>query len=184
MKFLFGDAAWWTTSLVAAFTGQVAALVWFLTRCKSIKRLDAWLHELSGLDSRAKEILDSAFRHRSFAGAFPAALHRYTAASRDLEVRLRQRRVATYSFVLAPIASGLAIVSMQFKPQPAVAEWLVGAAVMLLTTECWSGLQIVFLEVQYGPAKDGLDGENRSIDSRSEERRVGKECRSRWSPYH
>ena len=24
----------------------------------------------------------------------------------------------------------------------------------------------------------------RKIDSRSEERRVGKECRSRWSPYH
>ena len=23
-----------------------------------------------------------------------------------------------------------------------------------------------------------------SIDNRSEERRVGKECRSRWSPYH
>src|SRR2546426_7177686 len=23
-----------------------------------------------------------------------------------------------------------------------------------------------------------------TIDSRSEERRVGKECRSRWSPYH
>ena len=23
-----------------------------------------------------------------------------------------------------------------------------------------------------------------SIDTRSEERRVGKECRSRWSPYH
>ena len=23
-----------------------------------------------------------------------------------------------------------------------------------------------------------------SIDERSEERRVGKECRSRWSPYH
>ena len=23
-----------------------------------------------------------------------------------------------------------------------------------------------------------------SYDSRSEERRVGKECRSRWSPYH
>ena len=27
--------------------------------------------------------------------------------------------------------------------------------------------------------------EGRSLDpSRSEERRVGKECRSRWSPYH
>ena len=28
---------------------------------------------------------------------------------------------------------------------------------------------------------DGTGGQNRS---RSEERRVGKECRSRWSPYH
>ena len=26
--------------------------------------------------------------------------------------------------------------------------------------------------------------ERRDIRSRSEERRVGKECRSRWSPYH
>ena len=26
--------------------------------------------------------------------------------------------------------------------------------------------------------------ESDEIDSRSEERRVGKECRSRWSPYH
>ena len=25
---------------------------------------------------------------------------------------------------------------------------------------------------------------DRSIEERSEERRVGKECRSRWSPYH
>ena len=25
---------------------------------------------------------------------------------------------------------------------------------------------------------------NALIDARSEERRVGKECRSRWSPYH
>ena len=25
---------------------------------------------------------------------------------------------------------------------------------------------------------------NKNIRSRSEERRVGKECRSRWSPYH
>ena len=25
---------------------------------------------------------------------------------------------------------------------------------------------------------------NEACDNRSEERRVGKECRSRWSPYH
>ena len=28
------------------------------------------------------------------------------------------------------------------------------------------------------------DGWTKSNDHRSEERRVGKECRSRWSPYH
>ena len=32
---------------------------------------------------------------------------------------------------------------------------------------------------------NGPDGEPLCIDvARSEERRVGKECRSRWSPYH
>ena len=37
-----------------------------------------------------------------------------------------------------------------------------------------------FLEVQLKSFKDFLQ-----LDTpRSEERRVGKECRSRWSPYH
>src|SRR5260221_1323306 len=33
----------------------------------------------------------------------------------------------------------------------------------------------------HGPAESG---KSRAAWSRSEERRVGKECRSRWSPYH
>ena len=33
-------------------------------------------------------------------------------------------------------------------------------------------------------SKDGGEGEQIDAISRSEERRVGKECRSRWSPYH
>ena len=36
----------------------------------------------------------------------------------------------------------------------------------------WTGNAIDLVELIYG------------IDVRSEERRVGKECRSRWSPYH
>src|SRR5256885_3884712 len=32
--------------------------------------------------------------------------------------------------------------------------------------------------------RDTLDFLKRLLDTRSEERRVGKECRSRWSPYH
>ena len=35
-------------------------------------------------------------------------------------------------------------------------------------------------------SKSGSKGDSQSSiqDNRSEERRVGKECRSRWSPYH
>ena len=29
-----------------------------------------------------------------------------------------------------------------------------------------------------------LEGKYQAMSDRSEERRVGKECRSRWSPYH
>ena len=35
----------------------------------------------------------------------------------------------------------------------------------------------------YGTGKQ-FDEKHCTIDARSEERRVGKECRSRWSPYH
>src|SRR5256884_3647122 len=37
-----------------------------------------------------------------------------------------------------------------------------------------------------GPGKQvrGQHSENHGFGERSEERRVGKECRSRWSPYH
>src|SRR2546426_11199388 len=41
---------------------------------------------------------------------------------------------------------------------------------------------------ELGPGDAAADGEPRPgqllTDQRSEERRVGKECRSRWSPYH
>ena len=32
--------------------------------------------------------------------------------------------------------------------------------------------------------KKALQATDGDMDARSEERRVGKECRSRWSPYH
>ena len=43
------------------------------------------------------------------------------------------------------------------------------------------GINVVDLGLVYGVTVE--DG-NAVIDMRSEERRVGKECRSRWSPYH
>ena len=39
-------------------------------------------------------------------------------------------------------------------------------------------------EVAYVTKISTLLGEDSGVLNRSEERRVGKECRSRWSPYH
>ena len=50
-----------------------------------------------------------------------------------------------------------------------IAGWLTEA---LLNLEGFAGL------------RQGLQLIYRLLDTRSEERRVGKECRSRWSPYH
>ena len=43
-----------------------------------------------------------------------------------------------------------------------------------------------FLSEQISPnyKNINLTSRNTNLDDRSEERRVGKECRSRWSPYH
>ena len=44
-----------------------------------------------------------------------------------------------------------------------------------------------FIKIAYDELKktaDILKLSNGNIQLRSEERRVGKECRSRWSPYH
>src|ERR1044072_811813 len=51
-----------------------------------------------------------------------------------------------------------------------------------------AGDVLVFNDTRVIPAQlDGRRGEARigaTLHKRSEERRVGKECRSRWSPYH
>ena len=36
----------------------------------------------------------------------------------------------------------------------------------------------------WNDVKNGINEFTKKIKLRSEERRVGKECRSRWSPYH
>src|SRR2546430_17634321 len=43
--------------------------------------------------------------------------------------------------------------------------------------------KVSHLHQPHGPQQEGGGGAD-AIRDRSEERRVGKECRSRWSPYH
>ena len=40
------------------------------------------------------------------------------------------------------------------------------------------------LSPSYSPDACNMDTTDGRLSVRSEERRVGKECRSRWSPYH
>ena len=49
----------------------------------------------------------------------------------------------------------------------------VGGVYSVNSTEMMSGLGIISEHIQFA-----------NFVTRSEERRVGKECRSRWSPYH
>jgi len=58
-----------------------------------------------------------------------------------------------------------------FGPRLKIVGWLVGGAAALAAFALW-----------FTPAAAPPDLKDPSL--RSEERRVGKECRSRWSPYH
>src|SRR2546427_12591010 len=71
-------------------------------------------------------------------------------------------------------------------PDPgAPLPYVVGLHEAYLTPQYWAAR----LDNADAPILDRaqIDAQNarmRAQDSRSEERRVGKECRSRWSPYH
>ena len=54
-----------------------------------------------------------------------------------------------------------------------------------IANECGMSLSDYVLSRAYGyEPKVRLTPEQEAVRERSEERRVGKECRSRWSPYH
>ena len=55
--------------------------------------------------------------------------------------------------------------------------------VTINTTEIQSILRDYYKQL-YANKMDNLEEIDELLERRSEERRVGKECRSRWSPYH
>src|SRR5256885_5420648 len=65
-----------------------------------------------------------------------------------------------------------------------LANSLKGVIAQMLCRKIGGG-RVAALEVMFGvPAIANLIRESKIFQIRSEERRVGKECRSRWSPYH
>src|SRR2546426_2936949 len=76
-------------------------------------------------------------------------------------------------------------------PGQALVETAIGIVLLLLLTFSVVDAAMLFfayLTLQNGvtaATRFGVTGQNPDdADHRSEERRVGKECRSRWSPYH
>ena len=69
---------------------------------------------------------------------------------------------------------------------------LLGCAALFTATSCtttpakksWSEQVIENARAQIGLEIDTIEASGKCLNPRSEERRVGKECRSRWSPYH
>ena len=58
------------------------------------------------------------------------------------------------------------------------------SALLFKRTPCGPNICSGLSDITTGPIS-AIDRQGRTIwRSRSEERRVGKECRSRWSPYH
>src|SRR5256885_13707543 len=81
-----------------------------------------------------------------------------------------------------------------FRSVPGSAGMAVGADAVVVPFEFThelacavvDGDEVACAAVAVAHERDGSDGGGQGIQRvlRSEERRVGKECRSRWSPYH
>ena len=69
------------------------------------------------------------------------------------------------------------------KRKTAVIFGIIIAAQLCLTP--YAGVKVQAAELEEGQMfEDSSEDSETFGDVRSEERRVGKECRSRWSPYH
>src|SRR2546430_13961835 len=98
---------------------------------------------------------------------------------------------ALESFVLPEkLGFGAVNAPVMFSAEWRDGQWQRGTLLPYGRIEVWPGsralqyAELVFEGLkayQVGQARPNLF---RAQDNRSEERRVGKECRSRWSPYH
>ena len=100
----------------------------------------------------------------------------------DEQMRLQIRDSALSeqgNIILGAFLNALAQITGWVLPTtaPAVAHDMLGSIMDLVAS--------MFGISRLGLPDDGLGREaDGALSSRSEERRVGKECRSRWSPYH
>src|SRR2546430_6870157 len=108
-------------------------------------------------------------------------VRRETAEAQSLE------RVVESELELAPAACLAALLRFGREPQPHLPQQLAPRqAEAVAPADPHQVLDRAALELGGSPPHEITDAPERAARAlvRSEERRVGKECRSRWSPYH
>ena len=150
--------------VIAGITLLVAALTWFFTKTELGQKI--WAKVWGAIKVAAAAVWD--WIKTVLWPGMVAAWDAISAAA-----------VWMYENAIKPAWEGIKTAAL------AVWDWISGTLWpgMVAAWEAISDAAVWLYENGIKPAWDGIKG---AIDAvwRSEERRVGKECRSRWSPYH
>src|SRR5580704_16981796 len=141
------------------------------------------MHQSASIESRKADIRRAAAARRD---ALPAADRAAAAAA----IAARPLPVA-----VAPdaVVSGFSPLKSEINPVPLMRAFAAAGARLALPVVMGKGQPLAMRAWMFGaPLASGVWGIREPPpgapevfpDIRSEERRVGKECRSRWSPYH
>ena len=90
--------------------------------------------------------------------------------------------IPLFLFLVAGVLCGYLCIARLLRRKPRIRRTLAYAAAPLLAIAFTLVYRALFITPYY--ALDGVAVKGAGTVVRSEERRVGKECRSRWSPYH
>src|SRR2546430_15165101 len=94
------------------------------------------------------------------------------------------KQVAEPSAAVAEGGDLDALLQKEFRPKTDEAKEAVEKAVRTLAEQALAQTQLISADVVQSITAMIAALDRKLSEQRSEERRVGKECRSRWSPYH
>ena len=152
-----------------------------------VARQSNWRHEVLASDHRPVSATLAVGFERVDRNRRSKVRHDVQRGLDGRESQLAPRlRASSASLALGPVASASL---SEVLPLVLTNEGILPTVVQLCASGLapWLGVYAPLVAVANGGNGDGGAGsgdEDGGGDSRSEERRVGKECRSRWSPYH
>ena len=158
----------------AAMAGLLAAAIWLVMRLV-VKR------KIRDKKSSSQPLRQADIKER-LREAKKSGVGVEEAQAELQELASRQESGSVHLCFFGEISTGKSSLIKALIPEADVAISAVGGYTIDIRHYRWrddKGRQILLTDV---PGSGGLEAELDKV--RSEERRVGKECRSRWSPYH